>query len=238
MGRITTSAGERNLYKLDKLPTKMLNNNVLVGIDDDPSGETVRPSGIILSGMHGVEWKDADYLPRYGVVVSIPDRLVNRTFANMDSDGLMEWGTEMEVKVGDTVYFGAMISANANAIEVDDVMYLLVPYSRLILKATDEELYPLNGNILMEEVITTVNVDGLILDFDEKVDRKSGTVLYTGRKNDWYFGTDQEDADVCVGDSVMMPNSFFGHIEHSTFAKLPKGIGYCQGCWINGIYED
>ena len=218
-----TSAGERKSVTLEKLPSKMMNNNVLVRIDFNPSEDTVRPSGIIISGMAGVEWNDSKYMPRFGVVVKTPDHLVNRSFDNIESGAeLMGWETEVEIKDGDLVYFGAMISANAEALEVDGDLYLLIPYSRIILRVRDEELTPVNGYVLLEEVVEKVRVDGLILEVGDFQDKRLGVVTHNGRNNDSYFASDAVDADVEIGDKVIFSGKFFGHLESDIFAKLPE----------------
>jgi co-chaperonin GroES (HSP10) len=226
-----TSAGERRILVMDTLPRKMMNNNIFIRIDEkEGDGRSISKKVDIVSS--GAEWNEADHVIRHGVVEMIPNRLVFRNDSNGDSDGMMEWGTELEVGVGDTVFFGIMASANALMIEVEGQLYYVIPYSRLIARVMDD-VYPLNGYVLMEEVIESKRVKGLILDFGDKANRKRGLVLHNGRNNEWYYGGDSVDAEVEVGDEVLFQGKFYGYLESDLFRVLPKGIGYAQKLWIN-----
>ena len=231
-----TSAGERDHYKSDKLPSKMMNNRVLIRIDviegdGREIGKGVNDKKIIIDG---AEWNEAENIVRNGEVVMIPDKLVYRNKFNDDSEGMQEWGTELEVEVGDEVFFGKIASANAESLEVDGVLYYMMPYSRLILAVRDGVLIPLNGYCLLGEVKDKTRLDGFILDFTDKTDKKRGIVTHNGRNNDYYYGTDAVDACVEVGDQVIFNGDFFGFLESDRFAVLEKGIGYCQKCWTVG----
>lgn len=224
-----TSAGEREVYEMGGMPRRMMNNNVLVRIDEEEGdGRSISKKADIV--IAGAEWNEADHVVRHGVVSMIPDRL--KTRKESDSDGMMEWGTEIEVEVGDTVFFGIMASANAFAIKVDGQLYYVIPYSRFIARVRDE-VYPLNGYVLMEEVIESTRVNGLILDFGDKANRKRGVITHNGRNNDWYYGGDAMDACVEVGDEVLFEGKFYGYLESDMFSLLPKGTGYAQKIWIN-----
>jgi hypothetical protein len=110
----------------------------------------------------------------------------------------------------------------------------VIPYSRLILSVRNEEIIMLNGYCLMDEVVDKTRVEGLMLEVGDFVNKRMGIVTHNGSNNSYYIGTEQVDAEVEVGDKVVLNGNFFGYLEDNLFAELPKGIGYCQKCWING----
>mgnify|MGYP005993009577 CR=1 FL=1 len=232
----STSAGERQQIVADKLPSRVLNNNVLVRIDFDPSEDVIRPSGIILSGQAGVKWQEASYVARYGVVVDIPDKLLVRPTSNFE--GAMSHTTSMELKKGDVVYFTKMGSANAPALNVDGITYFLINYSEIILRVRDEVITPINGYCIVEKVIekaTTVSKT-LTVSIGDKQNKRRGVVRFVGKKNKSYFGTDAIDADVEVGDNVIFQGGFWTALEDSLFETLGKDLGFVQMCWISGKF--
>jgi co-chaperonin GroES (HSP10) len=93
----------------------------------------------------------------------------------------------------------------------------------------------LNGYVLLNEVIEKTRVTGLVLDFGDHVDKKSGIVACVGDKNKSYYGSEAIDADVEVGDTVLFEKKFYGYLESELFAELPKGTGFCQRLWIIAI---
>jgi len=222
-----TTAGDRLHYEMEKLPSSVMNNRVLVKVTGDYD-DGVRISKIADIVAAGGEWEEASRVVRHGVVAMIPDKLTFRA----NSENGMEWETELDVKVGDTVYFGIMASANAESLQVGDDLYYLIHYSRFILRMRDNEITMLNGYVLLSEVIEKVRVTGLILDFGDHVDKKSGVVTHIGKPNKSYYMTDAIDADVSVGDTVLFERKFFGYLEDELFATLPKGTGFVQRSWI------
>lgn len=204
-----------------------MNNRVLVKVTGDYD-DGVRISKIADIVAAGGEWEESSRVVRHGVVAMIPDKLTSRSA----SENGMEWETELDVQVGDTVYFGIMASANAESVKIGEDLYYLIHYSRFILRMRDNEITMLNGYVLLSEVIEKLRVSGLILEFGDHVDKKSGVVTNIGKPNKSYYGTDAVDAEVEVGDTVLFERKFFGYLEDDLFATLPKGTGYCQRGWI------
>jgi len=230
-----TSAGDRQEYTLEKLPSKMLNNRVLVKIEDNlDDGNKLKDTTLDIV-LAGGEWNEASRVVRFGKVVMKPERLVFRDKDNGESEGLMEWDTDMEIEIGDLCYFGKIASANSEIVYVGDELYYLIPYSRLILAIRGEEIIMLNGYCLLEEVIEKTRVRGLVLDFGDHVNKKMGVVTHVGNGNRSYFGSEAVDAEIEVGDEVVFEKNFFGYLEDDTFATLPKGTGFVQRSWIVGV---
>ena len=226
-----TSAELRQEIRVDKLSDRpLLNNKVLIKVDVVPADGFVLSSGLIVAGS---KWDDAGHVARYGTVVKAPSRLLYRK--DWDFDGAMEWETEVEIQEGDAVFFGKIASANAPAVHVGDDTFYIMNYGDLLLRVRNEEIYPLNGYVILEPVIDKVRKRGLILDFGDHQNKMLGVVKYVGRKNDGYYASEAEDADVNVGDTVIFEGNFYTEIENDVFATLPKGLGYCQACWIIGV---
>lgn len=217
-----TSAGARQEIKSDRLPSRMVNNNVLVRMDFIPDNDVLftTESGFKLI-LAGGEWSEASRMARFGKVEMVPSFLHD-----------MEWGTEIEVEKGDIIYFGKMASANAPSLEVDGVLYYIIPYSELIAKVVKNGMYPLNGYVLLEKTTGKHEADGLDLSFADFHDKRLGTVRYVGRPNSFYFGTNAIDADVSVGDQVVFEGNYWTELEDSMFAELKEELGFVQRCWV------
>lgn len=212
---------KRQIFRIDKLG-RVPANKVLVRIDKiykegDKVGSIIIPD---------TEWNPQDYTVRYGTVVQVCDTLRMRT---SKVSGL-EHKTVIEVQEGDVVYFGKIASANAPIFLLGETVYYLLNYSDLIVRKRDD-LYPLNGYVLLEKVTEKVRRDGLILDFGDFQNMRLGIVRYVGRKNDYYFGTDAVDADVEVGEEVVFEGNFWTALESEMFRTV-DALGYCQRCWI------
>lgn len=223
-----TSAGDRSIYEMNHLPSRMMNNRVLVKVSGDYE-DGVRISKVVDLVAAGGEWEEAERIVRHGVIAMIPDKLTFRKDTGADS--AMEWDTELDVRVGDTVYFGIIASANAEMVKIGDDLYYVMSYSRLILRKRDGVITMLNGYVLLNEVIEKTRVTGLVLDFGDHVDKKSGVVACVGNRNKSYYGSEAIDADVQVGDTVLFEKKFYGYLESDLFAELPKGTGYVQLLW-------
>jgi co-chaperonin GroES (HSP10) len=221
---------ERQKIELKELGNKpMINNKVLVKVDFVPEDGTKFGSIILAGG----EWDEPGRVARYGTVVKAPKKLIGQWETMFE--GAMGWKTQVEIEEGDVVFFGKMEGANAPVIKCGNDIYFVVNYSELILRARNGEIYPLNGNVVVEPVVDNVRVEGLILDFGDFQNKRLGKVLYTGRKNDMYHNSLMVDADVSVGDVVVFEGNWFTEIENDVFAILEKGIGYLQRCWIQGV---
>ena len=70
---IETSAGKQTVITMDKLPSKVMNNHVMLKMDfvPDDNTEYVTESGFKLI-LAGGEWNEATRMPRYGTVVRVP----------------------------------------------------------------------------------------------------------------------------------------------------------------------
>lgn len=226
-----TSAAPREKTQLNALGDKpMVNNLVLIKIDVIPDDGHKLESGIITAGS---KWDDASHLARHGTVIRVPKRLVTRGQSTHET--AMMWKTIIEIKEGDTVFFGKMASANAPELQVNGDRYYLMPYYELIARVRNKKIYPLNGYCLVEPVMDKLRIEGLKLDFNDKQNKRMGKVKYVGRRNDGYFATQAIDADVSPGDIVLFEGNFYTELEQDIYASWGEKIGFVQRCWISAI---
>ena len=210
-----------------------INNKVIIRIDFDPDKATT-PGGIYMGSSY---WDEAGHVPRYGEVICVPSKLIHREHSGFG----IEWGTDIEIKKGDTVFFGKMASyASPRITDKDKNTFYVIDYSDIILRLRGDEIYPLNGFVIVEKIVESVSSKGLILDFSKKQNKTRGIVRYTGKPLDYYFPvwSDINDPSLNIGDKVIFSLAGWTELEDERYCKLDKNLGYIQGRWIIGTYED
>jgi len=88
----------------------------------------------------------ADLAVITGEVVAVCDNIY---FDREDVNDSMLWHTEIEVKVGDKVWFDYLESLNCTEILVDDDCYRVLPYQYLWVAKRGDKIIPLNGYCLV-----------------------------------------------------------------------------------------
>ena len=142
----------------------------------------------------------------------------------------MPWDCNMELQVGDTVFFNAIESRNSVEIVCEGKTYKLLPYQDLycakrlgkiwrgIGGATAEtEVIMLNGYVLLERVYLE-NVSPLAVSKDAGLDKTRGIIRYVGSSPKEYQRKEYSDIkDLEVGDMVLFaPNSPLFLLERTT----------------------
>lgn len=207
---------------------KPLNNHIIVKVDFDP--EEDRTEGGLFKG-NGT-WDEAGHVARYGTVVSVCSRLYEREVHRFG----IEWGTEIDVKEGDTVYFGKMAGYDSPILTKGDEMFFVVDYSEVILRIRDG-IYPLNGFVIVERV-EEEKKSVLETSFSRKLNKRKGIVRYTGKQLDYYFPKYKGIVGakgLNEGDKVLFSISAWTELEDSRYAKLDPKLGYIQDRWIAAI---
>jgi len=169
----------------------------------------------------------------------------------------MPWDCAMELKVGDIVVHTYMDREDIVNIEVDDEpgeLYRLMPYDDIYVARRGDEIIPLNGYCLCEEVekegmsktldVVLYNKDDNI---EDPVDKQIGKVAYVGEPNrayrlDGYEKNYDEGVDVNVGDVIVKRRSDI-HIRleedlHHRFFDNPVMYFIIQRKDIYGIKEN
>ena len=151
----------------------------------------------------------------------------------------MPWDCNMELQVGDTVFFNAIESRNSVEIVCEGKTYKLLPYQDLYcakrqvvpthkeifndlvifgeLPPPEYEVIMLNGYVLLERVYLE-NVSPLAVSKDAGLDKTRGIIRYVGSSPKEYQRKEYSDIkDLEVGDMVLFaPNSPLFLLERTT----------------------
>ena len=162
---------------------------------------------------------EADVAQVSGDVYKVPQRLY---YNKEDTNSSMPWLCDMEVEIGDTVWFPPLESRNATAFECDGKYFKLIPYRDLIVAKRKsrpphcgipgdiedwnpiEQIICLNGYTLLEPVYY-VNKSPLSLSKQGECDKTRGIVRYLGFANREYIAPQYVDfQNLEVGDEVLL----------------------------------
>jgi len=156
---------------------------------------------------HGVESHAADMTEVYGRVVRVPEIL---PYSKNDPNG-MSWNPEMEIEVGDYVWFNIIISRNCSEIVVGDRLYKVITYEDLIAAkkgGIDGEIIPLNGNCLIEP-IKEQSLSKFDILSSNKTDIHKGIARYVGKPViEYQTPLNYDHKDVQVGDLVTFDKNY------------------------------
>lgn len=144
-------------------------------------------------------YEDEKYAPVSGEVVAVPDALVPE---------LMDWETEVDVKVGDVVYFHFLGSFNAlkgenRTITVNGEVLLFVNYPSIFAAKTGDALRGINGYSLLKPIEEKSNL--FIEDVTKNYSESMGEVVCKSAPNLSYTYKGYKDADlVKPGDLALL----------------------------------
>lgn len=180
------------------------NSAVIVEMEHSAEGYTTQ-SGIIVGFNvddiyeEGTESHAADLAEVYGKVVRVPKNLDY----NKEDLNHMSWLPEMEIDVGDYVWFNPLIAKNCSEIIVDHKLYKCIPYDHIFVARKgghDGDICPVNGHCLLERMFYQPLSKFDIISRD-KVYPDRGKVAYIGKPNLEYQNPLMGDIqDICVGD--------------------------------------
>jgi len=162
----------------------------------------------------------ADLAECYGVVHKVPDAL----FFDPDDPQSMDWDTEMELLVGDMVWFSIMESKNSPEIICERTLYKSIPYEDCYVAKRDSktsteiniakddhltawiyfsDIIPLNGYVLCE-ILYEAKLSDLDVLSEDKVDKTKGRVKFIGEPPKAYLREEYTHIkDIQVGDEVL-----------------------------------
>ena len=154
----------------------------------------------------------ADVAEIFGRVIKLPQKLY---FNPEDQNNSMDWDCEMELQVGDIVWFSVLESKNAVEILCDEVLYRSVPYSDCYCakreytwqdvpdNETAEVIIPLNGFVLCRQCYMP-QISPLDAISDTIIDKSRGTIAYLGKPVRAYLRPEYSDvSNLEVGDEVI-----------------------------------
>ena len=205
-------------------------------------------------------FRPALHADRIGEVVKVPDGLWYHSlgYKNYSYGGeSMPWDCEQELRPGDTVVHTFMDRDDIVNIEVEDEpgeLYRMMPYDDIYVARRGDEVIPLNGYCLCEEVMKESMSEVLdIIQYDKNdnledpIDKQVGKVAYVGKANRAYrTGKSGErdldgGADVEVGDVIIKRRGDI-HIRleedlHNRFFDSPVMYFIIQRKDIMGVKE-
>jgi hypothetical protein len=216
---------------------RLLNNNVAVEITHRNAEEMTNLGIVIVQDVNAFtvnsvenaeNYDVSQHLDRFGTVAKIPDKLnfvKKGKQSNLDANKC-EWGTEIEIQVGDLVWADYYNLSMCPIFKIEDKEYWIIGYQCLIVAKRNvgkfkedgmfyfyEESIPLNGYCLFEQI--NEGLQSKFLKLDEKINKQKGIVRYTGSLNKEYYskkrvgisvGYPSDDIDIKPGDEVIFRN--------------------------------
>ena len=141
----------RNEIVVEKLG-RPLNNLVLVEVIDTFDSFVSKGGIRVVNATADEAWADSnvasitEFIPRHGTVVALPRKLTSASF---------DYETEMEIKVGDVVYWNSISFKESIPLVYEDKKYLLVDYHELHLRIRRNRVTPINGFVILRPVPET-----------------------------------------------------------------------------------
>ena len=211
---------EKNRKKMEKTRTKLRqeefarakipSNHVaveLLRVEKDAKTH----GGIYMGYLEDTTWEDeneshpADIASIVGRVVKLPPELY---YNEDDPNNSMPWKTEMELEIGNMIFFNFIESLNATEIEVEGKIIRIIPYQdcyvtkrqpkpifRLDMPMEYEfkdQIICLNGYVLLEQVSMT-KLSELDVLSEQKIYEDRGIIRYFGTPNSAYLGDKYSD---------------------------------------------
>jgi len=179
---------------------------------------------------------EADVAQVCARVYKVPQELY---YNREDQTNSMPWLCDMEVEVGDMLWYNVMESRNAVAVECEGKAYKIIPYRDCyvvkreitpydqdgipwrfaLLTRTDVKfVVPLNGYVLLEPLYKE-NKSFLAVDKKGEVDKTRGIVRFVGKPNKEYLNENYVDfLNLEVGDEVLLaPNTALWYLERKKY---------------------
>jgi hypothetical protein len=212
--------------EIGSLEGKLFNNSVLVEVEDFVYDTVKTESGLTLAVDNS--WTVSQYAVRHGKVVLLPDRLISWK----ENSRAMTWETDIDVRIGDTVWFYGITSQDCEKLSFQGKKLMVLSYEDLYLAKREEQVIMLNGNVLLEPIIKTVKA----LSYESNTtDHIFAKVAYIG-KNNYEYEHDKEDcSDLKVGMTVILHGNSVRYLEQEPYLFFDgKKYIICQNYEISG----
>ena len=173
---------------------KRTKGGIYLGFDDD------------VTHAEGDRSHEAEVAEVWGYVAAVPRGLY---FDKRDPLS-MPWDTEVEVQVGDKVWFNYFASVNCNVMVCGDRRFFVIPYNELTVAKRGERIITLNGYCLCEAIRKDYSND-LAKGVVEHYEKDKVVIRHLGRPNKAYFSGSvdmktyhSDNIDVQEGDTVLL----------------------------------
>ena len=206
-------------------------NNVIIEITERTK-DKITKGGVYVGHNEDVIYAEgegsheADVAEVWGTVAVVPDKL----FFDKKYNDAMPWDTDMEVRVGDMVWFDYLASVNCDVLQTAGRTFYVIHYEDLYVAKRAGEIIPLNGYCLCEKIKRPKQGD---FDITDKYYGDRVKVTYKGkpnrayRHNDNIYGTyNNDDIGITEGSVVLLRRNFTPYrLERlegiSTFSDTP-----------------
>jgi len=192
-------------------------NHVLIKMVFRAEGATTK-SGVIIGFneddvyAEGDDSHSANLAEVHGVCVKTPKEL----YFNPDDPKSMDWETDMELEVGDMVWYSVLEAKNSVQLICEGVLYKSVPYQDCYVAKRNDyreingspQLYykiiPLNGFVLLRP-LAMPQISPLDAISDTQIDMTRGKVAFVGKPVKTYKNASYNHIDdLLVGDEVLL----------------------------------
>jgi co-chaperonin GroES (HSP10) len=250
---------------------KPINNNVIIEIVHRNEDDKTKSGLILVTDYNSIYANDipsaekhdcSQHLDRWGVVTKVPERLYFNDFKPKfrnqynPKSWMMDWETDIEIKLGDQVWADYHSLLHSVILKVDDgKQYWVVNYQNLIVAKrkigrrpvledytlTIYETIPLNGHCLFTRINEGLKSKFIIL--EEKINKDQGIVKYTGSKNKNYAYRENrhkfDDIEINKDDKVLFRwdvETLLEDKQHRFFED--EDLRYAQRCDVAGILNN
>lgn len=162
----------RNAIYIDSLPTGMVNNNVLVGVEDTFEGFQTKGGIHLVNLTEPDSWADShqynisEFVMRHGKVMLTPKSITRGSFT---------YDTDVELEVGDTIWWNLISFQNHIPLIYKKQLLLMVDYHEILARKRGDVITPINGMGLFTPV--------------EKSRTALSYVVQTGFSDEWVLDT-------------------------------------------------
>lgn len=176
-----------------------------------------------------------------GKVLAVPDKIY---FDKID-EASMEYDVDMDVQVGDEVYFHYLSSGKAvkgrMTYEVDGKRCIFIPYDKLFFAKRGDDVIMLNGWMLVEPIEDTIDTTLVIPDTMRGHSKKIGKIKHCGshvRKYKFYPDVCEHNITVADGDRVIFTKHSDIPVEYDLHNTLGTKVFRMQRKDIIAIITD
>ena len=144
----------RGELRVDRLPTKMLNNRVMVGVEDTFEGFETQAGISLVNLTESDSWADSnqynisEFVMRHGKVLLVPDVITKGSF---------NYETGVEIQPGDMVFWNLISFQDHIPLLFEKKLYLLVDYHEILARKRGDVITPVNGYGLFSSVAKEVS---------------------------------------------------------------------------------
>jgi hypothetical protein len=236
------NAVEFTREEFDNLKLLSKNNQVLVRIDVHNIDERT-PHGIYTNPDQ--DWRKAAHADRIGFVVKVPDSLYYADNRFDDSGKLiftdelsMPWKTEMQLKLGDQIWFDYLTSLNCTIFYCEGIQYKLIKYDDIYLAKRGDDIIMLNGYCLFTPIYKEYKIEVL----EKEIDPMRGIVARVGQPNKEYRSGNKwfkmnDDAQIVPGMEVFFEKPFQVYLEGDHLLFDGNKYRLEQRKWVTAIEQ-